>query len=162
MQELTGDISLTLAQAKDIARALSTVARADGGVGPAERELITAFYTAACADGGEVPEDLDTHVWSADESRAVQDSEASREALLRSVLLMAWLDGACAPSERGAIDEIVQGLGISAETRRAVEAGVLRMLLAPFVLEHFPEARYTAGQHLGLGADEVDQLLAEA
>ncbi len=116
-----GEIEMTQEQANAIARAMLTVARAEGGADERELAVIREFHGA----GVESLPDLSP----AEAANVVPAGEAA-QLLVKSCFLVAWADNDCGAAERAVIDSYAAALGLSKDDASHLEQGVKEFLLS--------------------------------
>ena len=124
------EIEVTAHQADVIARGLFAVARAEEGIHPREAALITSFYAET---SGGLPSDLVALERAPDiqpEALATALAGPTARLFLKTCILLAWVDGNLAPSERDVIDGFARALGVGADELSQIEVNVKEYLLA--------------------------------
>jgi tellurite resistance protein len=135
------DLHLTSGQAEVIARGLYAVARAEGGVKPAEASLIKSFYSEV--SGGGNLSGLASAPEPSPEALATALGDGPVALLfLKTCLLLSYADGEYHPKERAAVDGFAKALGVSAGQMGELEHSVKEYLLAS--LAHLDNVEATA------------------
>lgn len=162
MNELLGDIEVSMDQAACIAQAMMKVAEI-GGVHARERELITRFYQSCAAEAGAPDANLTDLSYSAERTRATLDSPEHLQALFKSCYFVAFADGALSRDEQEAIEALGEELGASASDLERWRTEVALSLLAQFKgVTLFKDRVMEIGRGLGLMDPQIVSFLSEA
>ena len=121
--ELFTEVELTADQEQAMGRAMLAVARADGTADPREVALIEKLAPVDIAAPDPTPAELGV---------AFPDA-AGRDLLLRSVLLVALVDGDYSAAERGVVASFAEGCGVSASRLEGLASEVKAFLMAPLL-----------------------------
>lgn len=144
---LDSDVDLDASAAAAIAHGMRAVAQADGMIHQRELSLIAAFEAELPSDG--VPGPL--------------SDAASRQAFLRSLIMVALADGVITDQEEQVIGELCDAHGIGRGEVHTETLEVKRWFLQAFSGVHiFRDAVIRVAKDLGLPESEVDALRGEA
>lgn len=143
---MQGEPDIDAAAARTIAAAMREVARADGPH-PKEDALIAAF-------SADLPEGADTV------DLGTIQSPAQREALLKSLVLVAFADGKVSDPERAVIQRYASALGVDAPALSAVFVDVASSLLSRFAgVRIWKEEVAGIGRQMGLSDAVIEEAL---
>ncbi|HRY43542.1 MAG TPA: TerB family tellurite resistance protein [Thermoanaerobaculia bacterium] len=117
------DVELNDAQAGAVGRAMLAVARADGAADPREVALIEELAPVDTSAPDPTPAEL----------AETLKEEKGRELLLRSVLLVALVDGDYSAAERAVVGRFAEALGVSGSRLEELASGVKAFLMAPLL-----------------------------
>lgn len=141
-------VDLDARTAAAIASGMLSVALADGDVHPRELEIIQGFRDA-------IPDDVDPN------GVLIQD-DATREVLVRSLLMVALADGRISDVEREVVVEICRTHGVSDEALEAAEDELRRAFLGHFAgASAFRDQALAIAAELGIPEDEAEKILGE-
>lgn len=122
--QLFPEIDITQRQAEAIARGLYVVARADGNIHEREAAMISEFFNSTT--------DHASHLGSLERSpqiepanlAAILNTKDLRRLFIKSAILLAYVDGSCAPPEQKAIGAFATACGIDAKELALLEQQV--------------------------------------
>ena len=120
-------------QAEAMARALFSVAAADGHLHPREAQKIREFFAAMTGSPGNLQAVVTAPPTDGAHLASLLNSAELRLLFLRNALLLAYADGVYSTSESRVIDEFARALGIS-ET----ETNLLEVQVSEFLLSSYP------------------------
>ena len=121
--ELFTDVEVNAAQAEAIGRAMLAVARADGSADPREVALIGELGPVDATAPDPAPADV----------AAAFTQAPGRELLLRSLLLVALVDGDYSEAERALVASYAAACGIAEARLEELASGVKAYLMAPLL-----------------------------
>ncbi len=121
--QLFEDVELNEVQASAVGRAMLAVARADGAADPREVALIEELAPVDTSASDPTPAEL----------AETLTEEKGRELLLRSVLLVALVDGDYSAAERAVVGRFAEALGVSVSRLEELASGVKAFLMAPLL-----------------------------
>lgn len=121
--QLFEDVELNDVQASAVGRAMLAVARADGAADPREVALIEELAPVDTSAPDPTPAEL----------AETLTEEKGRELLLRSVLLVALVDGDYSAAERAVVGRFAEALGVSVSRLEELASGVKAFLMAPLL-----------------------------
>lgn len=121
--ELFTDVELTAAQAQAIGRAMLAVARADGAADPREVALIAELAPVDVSLADPAPSEV---------AAALPDAK-SREALLRSLLLVAFADGDYSAAEKSVVAAHAAACGVTEGRLDEFASAVKAYLMGPLL-----------------------------
>ena len=146
MREIMNQVDIDGTVAQTIAAAMREVAQADGNH-PAEELIIDAFE----AELPEGPHAVDLSVINTPELA---------EAFVKSLLLVAFADGAISDAEDQVINNYAVALGLSSiQLRRAISDVASAMLSSFAGVKLYKDQVVTLGKQLGLDHATVEQIL---
>ncbi|MEL6346675.1 MAG: hypothetical protein AAFV53_26415 [Myxococcota bacterium] len=148
MRDLMNFVDLDARAAGAIAVGMREMAQVDGHQHPREAEMI-ALLEADLPDS-----DADSVELDALDGRAVQD------AFLKSLALVALVDGALKPTESALIHGYAEKLGRARGEVDAILKDVAQVMLSAFTgVTVFREQAVQIGQSLGLNEDDINEVL---
>ncbi len=121
--DLFSDVELDAAQAAAMGRAMLAVARADGAADPREVALIAEL----------VPVDASAPDPSPSEVAAILADGKGRELLVRSLLLVALVDGEYTDAEKRVVAAFADACGVSGARLEELASAVKAFLMAPLL-----------------------------
>jgi len=121
--DLFNDVELGADQASAIGRAMLAVARADGAADPREVALIEQLVPVDASAPDPAPAAV----------AAAFTDEKGRDLLLRSLLLVALVDGAYSDAEKAVVSSYADACGASAERLEVHASAVKAFLMAPLL-----------------------------
>ena len=121
--DLFSDVELDAAQVAAMVRAMLAVARADGAADAREVALIEEL----------APVDASAPDPSPAEVAAAIPGEREQELLVRSLLLVALVDGAYSDAEKAVVSSYADACGASAERLEVHASAVKAFLMAPLL-----------------------------
>jgi uncharacterized membrane protein YebE (DUF533 family) len=121
--DLFNDVELSASQATAMGRAMLAVARADGAADPREVALIEELVPVDTASPDPSPADV---------AAAIPD-EAGRDLLLKSVLLVALVDGTYSDAEKAVVASYAEACGVAPARLEEHASAVKAFLMAPLL-----------------------------
>ena len=121
--DVFSDVELDAAQAAAMGRAMLAVARADGAADPREVALIAELAPVDAALPDPAPAEV----------AALLPGERERELLVRSLLLVALVDGAYTDAEKRAVASYAAACGVAEARLEELASAVKAFLMAPLL-----------------------------
>jgi len=121
--DVFSDVELDAAQAAAMGRAMLAVARADGAADPREVALIAELAPVDAALADPAPAEV----------AALLPGERERELLVRSLLLVALVDGAYTDAEKRAVASYAAACGVAEARLEELASAVKAFLMAPLL-----------------------------
>ena len=141
------DSNLTEAQAEIFARALYTVARAEGAVKPEEAGLIKSFY-GEVAPGHSLAALAQAPDVSAEAVATALGKGETAKSFLKTCLLLSYADGHYHPKERAVVDAFAKAMGVAPAELEKLEHSVKEYLLSSLAHLHNTEAKTAVAKKL--------------
>jgi len=152
MPQLVTDVDINQAEAAWIAQGMRALAACDG-LSAAELAMVEEFEQEQSV-GSTATDDFDLEA-------SPLRGDAQKAVFLRTLILLAHVDGRVTSREVAFLDKVCEQLSISSEDRAALEVDAKKFLLSSLAgVEHYRDQAEAVGRQLGLTSEQIASALS--